>query len=130
MKKILWRVLILFFVVMNLEMTASENLFAKDIHIAIIDSGATGYVDFGKSFTSFPANSDPLNHGTYIAKLIRSANPHAQITMLQVCTKERGQLKPSRSAILKAIQWAVDNDIDVVNMSLVVKYDQAKVGQQ
>ena len=42
--------------------------------------------------------------------------------MLQVCEKVDGSFKPSRDAILRAIQWVIANNIDVVNMSLVTKY--------
>lgn len=103
---------------------AGPSLSANEISIAIIDSGARSYVDTGESFTSYPANQDPLNHGTEIARLIRQGNPSTKIYMLQVCEKTNGDFKPSRDAILKAIQWCVDHHIRVVNMSLVTKYDQ------
>src|SRR3989338_8498760 len=97
---------------------------AQDINVAVIDSGARGYVDSAVSFTSYPANSDPLNHGTEIAKLIRQGNPTVKIHMLQVCEKKNGTLRPSRSAILQAIKWCIEHEINIVNMSLVTKYDK------
>ncbi|HOW36146.1 MAG TPA: S8/S53 family peptidase [Candidatus Omnitrophota bacterium] len=103
---------------------AGPSLSADEISIAIIDSGARSYVDAGESFTSYPARQDPLGHGTEIARLIRQNNPSAKIYMLQVCEKTGGDFKPSRDAILKAIQWSVDRNIRIVNMSLVTKYDQ------
>jgi len=56
--------------------------------------------------------------------LIRQGNPNAKIYMLQVCHKEKGDFKPSKEAVLKAIEWVIENDIDIVNMSLVADYDR------
>lgn len=97
---------------------------AADVRIAVIDSGARAHVDAAISFTGYAGNQDPLNHGTEIAGLIRQANPGATIYMLQVCENRDGRFKPSKPAILQAIRWAVENDIDVVNMSLVVQYSK------
>ena len=36
------------------------------VRIAVIDSGARGYVDAAISFTSYSGYQDPLNHGTEI----------------------------------------------------------------
>lgn len=100
-------------------------VFADTIKVAVFDSGATAYVDAGVSFTSIPANKDPLNHGTEIARLVRQGNPDAEIHMVQVCEKVKDSFEPSREAILKGIRWAVDNNINIVNLSLVMKYDPA-----
>ena len=97
---------------------------AETVSVAIIDSGAVGYVDSAVSFTSYAADRDPLNHGTQIAKLVRQEFPSAKIYMLQVCEYDNGTLAPSPAAILKAIQWCARNNIAVVNMSIVIKYDQ------
>ncbi len=98
--------------------------FASDVKVAILDSGAMGYVDSAVSFTSLSANQDPLRHGTEIAKLIRQGNPSLKIYMLQVCEEINGEFKPSRDAILEAIRWSVENGIHIVNMSLVIPYDK------
>ena len=102
----------------------SSAVYAAEVKIAVIDSGTTGPVDFKKSFTSLRADEDPLNHGTQVAHLIRQNNPSAKIHMLQVCEISDGKAKPSRDAILKAIAWAVENHMDIVNLSLVLKYDE------
>ncbi|MFA5060580.1 MAG: S8 family serine peptidase [Candidatus Omnitrophota bacterium] len=101
------------------------SLYAQDaIKVAIIDSGALAYVDGSISFTDYPANIDPLDHGTQIAKLIRKDNPSAKLFMLQVCSKQQGKFVPSREAVFAAIKWAVDNRVDIVNMSLVMRFDE------
>ena len=102
-----------------------DEVLAKEIKIAIIDSGASRYADFTHSFTSYSANEDPLNHGTQIAKIIRKVSPNAKIYMLQVCESSNGILRPSRKAILEAIQWSIENQMDIVNMSFVTRYDDA-----
>ncbi len=99
-------------------------ILAKEVRIAIIDSGATAHVDEAISFSSYPANTDPLHHGTVVSQLIRQGAPEAHLYMLQVCEHRDGKLKPSVDAVKDAIRWAIANSIDVVNMSLVIEYDQ------
>ena len=96
---------------------------ANEVKIAIIDSGATAYVDRAISFTSIPANSDPLHHGTVVSELIRQGAPDATLYMLQVCEKIDGNFKPSNKAVKEAIEWAIVHQVNVVNMSLVIDYD-------
>ncbi len=102
---------------------SQSNARAEEVRIAILDSGSASYVDYAKSFTSFPADSDPLSHGTHVAKIVRAENPNAQIHMLQVCENLDGKLTPSPQAIIQAINWAMENDIDIINMSLVTHYN-------
>jgi len=103
---------------------ADSKVMAELIRVAIIDSGATHFVDNAVSFTHFAADEDPLEHGTKIAELVRKTSPDAHITMLQVCENTIDGLKPSQSAVVEAIRWSVENDIDVVNMSLVINYNK------
>jgi minor extracellular protease Epr len=111
-------------VIIMLTVMPAGNVHAKEIKIAVIDSGAKGYADSYKSFTTYSADEDALNHGTIIAKLIKKRSPRAKIYMLQVCERIDGILKPSREAVLKAIKWSVDQHMDVVNMSLVTHFDE------
>ena len=99
------------------------NLHAE-VKIGVIDSGSTEQVYKSISFTSIPANRDPINHGTKIVKLIRNANLEAKIYMLQVCEKQGSSFKPSAEGMLKAIKWCENNNIDIVNLSLVIQYNQ------
>ena len=102
---------------------SANSGFADTIKVAIFDSGATAYVNRGVSFTDIAANKDPLNHGTEIARLVRQGNPMAEIIMVQVCENVNGNFEPSQAAILKAIEWVVQNKINIVNLSLVTKYN-------
>ena len=101
----------------------SGNLYA-DVKIAVIDSGSTEKVYKSISFSKIPGNIDPIGHGTKIAKLIKNGNPEAEIYMLQVCEKQGFGYRPSQESVLKAIEWCVDNDIDIVNLSLVIQYNK------
>ena len=113
-------------VILSLFLSVCLNLPALSMaqtqapRIALLDSGATGYVDRVISFTSLAADQDPLNHGTIVAKLVRQGNPHAKIFMLQVCENIDGQWKPSPRAVIAALQWVIQNNIDIVNLSLVL----------
>jgi subtilisin family serine protease len=101
----------------------SSNLFAE-VKIAVIDSGSTDKFCEAISFSSIPANQDPIGHGTKIARIIRDSNPEAKIYMLQVCEKFEAGYRPSAQSVIKAIQWCKENDIDIVNLSLVMQYNK------
>jgi len=105
-------------------MFSSTSALAEQINVAIIDSGASQYADYSKSFTSFFPNEDPINHGTQIAKIIKEEAPSAKIYMLQVCEIKEKQFRPSSEAVIKAIEWSVENNMDIVNMSLVTDYSK------
>lgn len=109
--------------ILALSLAAEGAAWAERMKIAIIDSGAKDHVDQVLSFTSIPGDHDPLNHGTYVAQLIRQGYPQAHLIMLQVCEKRQGRYLPSREAIFQAIQWCIKNNIQLVNMSLVTRYD-------
>ncbi|MBM3252234.1 MAG: hypothetical protein FJZ11_05620 [Candidatus Omnitrophica bacterium] len=101
----------------------ATNLYAE-VKIAVIDSGSTDRFCEAISFSSIPANQDPIGHGTKIARIIRDSNPEAKIYMLQVCEKSKEGYKPSAQSVIKAIQWCIENDIDIVNLSLVMLYNK------
>lgn len=105
----------------------SECLFA-DVNIAVIDSGSKDQYYQSISFTNIPADVDPINHGTNIARIIKEGNPNAKIYVLQVCEKLKNGYTPSHDGILKAIEWCESNDIDIVNLSLVIRYNK-KIGE-
>ena len=124
MKKYFKKIGILIVGALGFILLAWSLAFGGEVRVAILDSGSKVGADGAVSFTSYPATVDPLNHGTQVAKLIRQGYPQAKIYMLQVCDKIDGTLKPSRDAILAAIKWSIENDIDIVNMSLVTNYDE------
>lgn len=101
----------------------SVSLACAEVNIAIIDSGATRHVDQAISFTSIPGDEDLLNHGTVVAELIRENNPDAKIYMLQVCEMIDGELRPSQDAVEQALKWSIENNMDVINMSMAIRHN-------
>ena len=114
---------IIIFLTMIFVVGALSTASAEGVKIAVIDSGATGYVDEAVSFTSYAGNEDPLHHGTVVSKLIREQAPYSKIYMLQVCESGAGHLQPSTEAVKRAIVWAMENRMNIVNMSLVIQYN-------
>ncbi len=101
----------------------SSEAFAE-VKIAVIDSGSTEQHFKSISFSSIPASEDPISHGTKIAGIIRDYNPGAKLFVLQVCEEENGHYNPSKKSVLNAIRWCMENDIDIVNLSLVIEYNK------
>jgi len=94
------------------------------VNIAVIDTGSTEEFSQAISFTGIAANTDPLDHGSKVARLIQEITPEARIHVLQVCEKINGRYAPSIDGIIKAIQWCMENNIGIVNLSLVIPYDK------
>ncbi|MFC1704162.1 S8 family serine peptidase [Candidatus Omnitrophota bacterium] len=95
-----------------------------EVKIAVIDSGTTDASVESISFSSIPAYKDPASHGTRIARIIQKANPQAEIVMLQVCEAQDGRYKPSSKSVVEAIDWCRENDVDIVNLSLVIEFSR------
>jgi len=108
----------------------------KDIVVAVVDTGIQGdhaflkdniYVVGGKSaLTNYgvdfsgakPTNTpvDQHGHGTHVAGIVKSVFPDVKILALKYYNpKASGQA--NLDATIKAIQYAVDNNVDVINYS-------------
>lgn len=75
-------------------------------------------------------------HGTQVAGIILRLAPRAEIDIARVCIgdRNRGNTKgkdtesssadkcPQPSAVVKAIDWAIDNHVDIINMSFGYEY--------
>src|SRR5665648_235876 len=106
----------------------------KDIVVAVVDTGIQGDhaflakniyvpgkktssknygVDFsGSKVTNTP--SDAHGHGTHVAGIIKSIFPDVKILALKYYNpKASGQ--QNLDATIKALQYAVDNNVDVIN---------------
>ncbi|MFC5405720.1 S8 family serine peptidase [Cohnella soli] len=96
-----------------------ETAEAKSVKIAIIDTGiASDYVSNVKGGSSFTENGalhgDDNNHGTYIASIVNHTSPNAELYDLEVLDKDG---KGSYSKVIEAIEWAISNKMDIVQMS-------------
>jgi subtilisin family serine protease len=59
--------------------------------------------------------TDPAGHGTACASVIRSIAPEASLTSVRVLTDGR---HGSGDALLTGLTWAIDEGLDIINMSL------------
>lgn len=124
---------------MNVPAAWAKGQFGDGVTVAVIDSGLYGAAD-GESHEDIdpakvvsPYNaisggtnvSDDHGHGTFVAGMIiantnNSAGiagimPNAKLMPIKVSTKDRDA---SISDVIKAIEYAVDNGADIINMSL------------
>jgi membrane-anchored mycosin MYCP len=108
------------------------------ITVAVIDSGVsathpslTGKVLEGRDFLvpSTRGQCDEAAHGTLVAGVIAGRKPEGsvftgiapQATILPIRVLEKAGREPGTTAgahIVSAIDWAVDKDVDVINLSL------------
>ncbi len=105
----------------------------KGVKIAVLDSGINSShpdlkVAGGVSMIpDSPAFTDGAGHGTHVAGVIAALNnsvgvvgaaPDAEIYSVKVLTSSGGG---SLEAILNGIQWAIDQQMDIINLSLASK---------
>jgi subtilisin family serine protease len=89
---------------------------AKNIYVPGKKASVTNYgVDFsGEKVTNTP--SDAHGHGTHVAGIVKSIFPEVKILALKYYNpKASGQ--QNLDATIKALQYAVDNNVDVINYS-------------
>ena len=104
----------------------------RGVHIGIIDSGVNpvhphvGAVAGGARILSGEADSandylDYIGHGTAVAGAIREKAPDAQLYAVKVFDRA---LTTNIETIIKAIDWCVENEMDVINLSLGTVNDE------
>jgi subtilisin family serine protease len=98
---------------------------SRAVRIGIIDSGVNlahphvGNIAGGVTIT--PGGVDPssyvdrLGHGTAVAALLHARAPQAQLFAVKVFQQA---LATNLVTLLSAIDWCLDNDIDLINLSL------------
>ncbi len=108
----------------------TENFTARD-GLFPTDKVIEGFDFVGETWPNGPRteDDDPIDyegHGTHVADIIAGQNgvaPGASIVAVKVCSA----VSPSCNgvALIKAVEYAVDQDVDVINMSLGSLYGQA-----
>ena len=106
-------------------MTEFEGLSGKGIKVAVIDSGWTNNkyskikTDGGISINgSSPKDlSDTIGHGTACCGIIKKKAPNCSLYVVKVFNDE---LCADMSTIVSAIRWCIDEEMDIVNLSLGV----------
>ena len=102
------------------------NRTGRGVKVAIIDSGVNpshphvGGVSGGTRISSNDTTSSPdyldfIGHGTAVTAAIREKVPEAQLYAVKVFDRT---LTTNIEVILKAIDWCVNNEMDLVNLSL------------
>jgi len=101
-----------------------EGLTGRGVRVGIIDSGVNpahphvggvaGGVAIGPEGES-PLYLDYLGHGTAVAGAIREKAPEALLYAVKVFDRA---LSTSVDVLLRAIEWSIAHEMDVINLSL------------
>ncbi len=116
----------------NADKMHKQNIFGNGVKIAIIDTGCSnhdllnGKILGGKNFTKEGSENDfnDLNgHGTHVAGIIAANNnPYfcgvAPNVKLLICKALNNRGEGHLDSIINAINFAVDQKVDIINMSL------------
>ena len=94
------------------------------VRIGILDSGAcrthphVGKIVDGITITADGAIAgyeDTLGHGTAVAAIIHHLNPEADLVAVKIFDRK---LATSLPVVIRAIDWCLQHDIQVINLSL------------
>ncbi|RSK26415.1 hypothetical protein EJF36_05825 [Bacillus sp. HMF5848] len=105
--------------------SAEEEL----INIAILDTGISQHDDLtiqeGVSFLEVePTYNDKNGHGTHIAGIIHTIAPNTALYPVKVLDKDK---KGKVSFLIKGIEWAIENEMDIVSISLTTSQNSEKL---
>jgi subtilisin family serine protease len=97
---------------------------SRPVRIAVLDSGVCRThphvgrivegITIGPDGTS-PGYEDTLGHGTAVASVIHYLNAEADLIAVKIFD---GKLATSLPTVLRAIDWCLEHDIQVINLSL------------
>ena len=82
------------------------------VRVGIIDSGVSGIECLEKKDFSGSGCEDSFGHGTRVAAIIKHIAKGASIISLKT-----GVQKPDEMNTIRALEWAIDNKLDIVNIS-------------
>jgi subtilisin family serine protease len=109
---------------------------ASGVRVCLLDSGVdkehplVGGVDQAMEVVTGPdggirvvesETGDLAGHGTACASVIRAVAPGVSLSSVRVLTSGK---RGSGAALLAGLRWAIENDFDVINMSLSTTKDQ------
>jgi subtilisin family serine protease len=96
----------------------------QPVRIGVLDSGVCGtHPHVGKIVDGITITADGvaagyednLGHGTAVAAIIHHLNPDADLVAVKIFDDK---LATSLRAVIRAIDWCLDHDIQVINLSL------------
>jgi hypothetical protein len=88
------------------------------VRIAVIDSGVNaGHPHIARVDGGWPDNDflDRLGHGTAVMAAIQEKAPDAEYFAVRIFDRE---LRTNMDTLIAGLQWAVDHEMDIVNLSL------------
>ncbi len=97
---------------------------SRAVRIGVLDSGVcrthphVGKVVDGVTITAegtMPGYEDTLGHGTAVAAIIHHLNPEADLVAVKIFDRK---LATSLPVVLRAIDWCLQHDIQIINLSL------------
>lgn len=119
-----------------------SEIIKDEVKIAIIDSGVSPnlglniyeHIDFTNEENPIPYINDNTGHGTGVAGVInsqpesglRGINPKAKLYSVKVLDKNNSA---PISRIISAIDWCIDNGINIINMSFGMNNDSPLLHQ-
>ena len=102
--------------------TSKESILWAKPRVALLDTGCKLENVKGVSFTRNSPFVDEAGHGTLMSRVILSTNPDIDLIMVKVAESNH-DFEPSR--IVRGLNWCLDNNIDVVNMSFTIDEDSS-----
>ena len=96
----------------------------QPVRIGVLDSGVccthphVGKIVDGITISAegvAPGYEDNLGHGTAVAAVIHHLNPDARLVAVKIFD---GKLATSLRTVIRAIDWCLDHDIQIINLSL------------
>jgi hypothetical protein len=89
----------------------------RGVRVAVIDSGVnTSHPHIARVDGGFPEDfSDRLGHGTAVMAAIQEKAPDAEYFAVRVFG---GALRTNIDSLVRAVEWCVETNIDVINLSL------------
>jgi len=100
------------------------NRVSLPVRIGVLDSGVcrthphVGKIVDGITITADGAMGgyeDTLGHGTAVAAVIHHLNPEADLVAVKIFGRK---LATSLPVVIRAIDWCLDHDIQIINLSL------------
>jgi len=97
---------------------------SRAVRIGVLDSGVcrthphVGRIVAGITIGpdgTLPGYEDTLGHGTAVASVIHHLNPEADLVAVKIFN---GKLATSLPIVIRAIDWCLEHDVQVINLSL------------
>ena len=118
---------------MNLECNAEGD---TDVVVAVIDTGANvEYLDSERILTGYNVADDSTDvtdnygHGTMTASVVLS-NTGSNVSILPIKMIDTEDSSTSYADILETFEYALEQEVDIVSMSLGIEVDNSREGRE